>query len=46
VLGSAEMPGAEWFPGASLNYAERLFRAARPGEVAIVQASESQPLAR
>jgi acetoacetyl-CoA synthetase len=45
VLGSREMPGAEWFPGASLNYAEHLFGAARPGEVAIVHASESQPLA-
>ena len=45
VLGSREMPGAEWFPGASLNYAEHLFRAARPGEVAIVHASELQPLA-
>jgi acetoacetyl-CoA synthetase len=44
VLGSREMPGAEWFPGASLNYAERLFAAARQGEVAIFHASESQPL--
>ena len=39
------MPGAEWFPGAELSYAERLFRGARPGETAIVHASESQPLA-
>ena len=45
VLGSRSMPGAEWFPGASLNYAEQLFRAGRPGEVAIVHASESQPVA-
>jgi acetoacetyl-CoA synthetase len=45
VLGSRDMPGAEWFPGASLSYAEQLFKAARPGEVAIVHASESQPLA-
>src|SRR5918994_3991628 len=45
VLASRAMPGAEWFPGAELNYAERLFRAARPGETAIVYASESQPLA-
>jgi acetoacetyl-CoA synthetase len=45
VLGSREMPGAEWFPGASLSYPERLFAAARPGEVAIVHASESAPLA-
>ena len=45
VLGSREMPGAEWFPGAELNYAEQLFRGARPGETAIVHASESEPLA-
>jgi acetoacetyl-CoA synthetase len=45
VLGSREMPGAEWFPGAELNYAEHIFRRGRPGAVAIVHASESQPLA-
>jgi acetoacetyl-CoA synthetase len=45
VLANRDMPGAEWFPGAELSYAERLFRAARPGETAIVYASESQPLA-
>ena len=45
VLGKRDMPGAEWFPGAELSYAERLFRAGRPGETAIVHASESQPLA-
>src|SRR5918997_2243975 len=45
VLGSRAMPGAEWFPGASVSYAEQVFRAARPAEVAIVHASESQPLA-
>jgi acetoacetyl-CoA synthetase len=43
VLARDEMPGAEWFPGVSLNYAERVFRG-RSG-VAIVHASESQPLA-
>src|SRR3954451_795707 len=45
VLGRREMPGAEWFHGASLSYAERLFRAARPGEVAIAHATESSELA-
>src|SRR4029450_2020304 len=45
VLGRRDMPGAEWFPGAALSYAERLFAAARTGEVAIVHASESAPLA-
>jgi acetoacetyl-CoA synthetase len=44
VLGRREMPGAEWFPGAELNYAEHIFRLARPGRTAIVHASESQPL--
>jgi acetoacetyl-CoA synthetase len=45
VLGSTEMPGAEWFPGTQLNYAEHLFRGARDGETAIVHASESRALA-
>ena len=45
VLGSREMPGAEWFPGTTVNYAERLFRNARPGAVAIVHATESSPMA-
>ena len=44
VLGRREMPGAEWFPGVELNYAEHIFRLARPGATAIVHASESQPL--
>ena len=30
VLGSRAMPGAEWFPGARLNYAEHVLRPARP----------------
>jgi acetoacetyl-CoA synthetase len=37
VLGSSEMPGAEWFPGARLNYAEHLLRPG--GEVAVVARS-------
>ena len=45
VLGRRDMPGAEWFPGAELNYAEHVFRMARPGEAAIVHATESSPLA-
>jgi acetoacetyl-CoA synthetase len=45
VLGSREMPGAEWFPGARLNYAEHVFLRARGDAPAIVHASESQPLA-
>jgi acetoacetyl-CoA synthetase len=45
ALARAEMPGAEWFPGASLNYAEYLLGRGRPGETAIAHATESQPLA-
>jgi acetoacetyl-CoA synthetase len=45
VLDSDEMPGAAWFPGASLNYAEYLLGMSRPGATAIVHASESSPLA-
>ena len=44
VLARREMPGAEWFPGASVNYAERLFYERRPGEAAIVHASELREL--
>ncbi len=40
VLGSREMPGAEWFPGARLSYAEHVFRGKQPDEVAIRHASE------
>ena len=32
----AQMPGAEWFPGARLNYAEHVFRDRDDGEVAIL----------
>ena len=45
VLGRSQMPGAEWFPGTTLNYAERLFRRARPGATAIVHSTESSPVA-
>jgi acetoacetyl-CoA synthetase len=40
VLGSREMPGAEWFPGAETSYPEHLFRGKDPDAVAIVHASE------
>jgi acetoacetyl-CoA synthetase len=40
VLGSRAMPGAEWFPGARVNYAEHLFRDKDPAALAIVHASE------
>jgi acetoacetyl-CoA synthetase len=44
VLADASMPGAVWFPGARLNYAERLFRGKPDDRVAIVHASELREL--
>jgi acetoacetyl-CoA synthetase len=44
VLGRREMPGAQWFPGTELNYAEHAFRNARPDEPALVYKSEIRPL--
>jgi len=44
VLADASMPGAVWFPGARLNYAERLFRGTPDERVAIVHASELRGL--
>jgi acetoacetyl-CoA synthetase len=42
VLGHREMPGAEWFPGARLSYAEHIFRGRDDAAVAIVHDSESR----
>ncbi len=44
VLGSRAMPGAAWFPGARLNYAEHVFRNRDDGEVAVRHASELRAL--
>ena len=44
VLGSRAMPGAEWFPGARLNYAEHALRPGADDDVAIRHASELRPL--
>ena len=44
VLAKREMPGAEWFTGAELNYAEHVFRNARPDEPALVHKAELRPL--
>ena len=44
VLGNRTMPGAEWFPGSRLSYAEHIFRGKRDEDVAIVHASETRPL--
>ncbi|MFZ1155106.1 MAG: acetoacetate--CoA ligase [Solirubrobacteraceae bacterium] len=46
VLASRRMPGARWFEGAQLNYAENmLLRDRNPSEPAILHASELRPLA-
>jgi acetoacetyl-CoA synthetase len=43
VLGSREMPGAEWFPGARLNYAEHMLgREEDVDAVAVVAYSQSR----
>jgi acetoacetyl-CoA synthetase len=45
VLGSRAMPGAEWFPGARLNWAEHAFRGRDDDEaVALVHCSEIREL--
>jgi len=44
VLGSRAMPGAEWFPGARVSYAEHLFRDKPDDRVAIRAASELRPV--
>ncbi|MFL5865022.1 MAG: acetoacetate--CoA ligase [Solirubrobacteraceae bacterium] len=44
VLASREMPGAAWFPGARLNYAEHLVgRDEDTGRVAVVAQSQTRP---
>ena len=45
ILGSRAMPGAEWLPGARLNFAEHALRARDADAVAIRHASELRPLA-
>ena len=42
VLASKEMPGTEWFPGATLNYAEHIFRAETSERPAMYFAREGQ----
>jgi acetoacetyl-CoA synthetase len=44
VLTTREMPGAQWFPGARLSYAEHVLRGRAADEVAIRHASELRPL--
>jgi acetoacetyl-CoA synthetase len=44
VLAERAMPGARWFEGAELNYAEHIFRGKDEHEVAVVYASELREL--
>lgn len=44
ALASRAMPGAQWFPGTSLNYAEHVFAGKDDSETAILHASELREL--
>jgi acetoacetyl-CoA synthetase len=44
VLASRDMPGARWFPNASLNYAEHVFAGKDDAETAILHAGELREL--
>lgn len=43
VLEDAEMPGAHWFPGTTLNYVDQVTRHARTDRPAIIYVSEDAP---
>jgi len=42
VLPERKMPGAKWFEGAQLNYAEQVFRNRYDGDVALIVAAEGE----
>jgi len=42
VLGQRTMPGAEWFPGARLNYARHMLRHERPDATSAVRLRRSR----
>lgn len=44
VLANRKMPGAEWFPGARINYARHIFRKRQSDRPAMVYAGESRDL--
>jgi acetoacetyl-CoA synthetase len=44
VLGERSMPGAVWFPGSTLNFAEHVFRDRDDGTLALQHASELRAL--
>jgi acetoacetyl-CoA synthetase len=45
VLANREMPGAVWFPGSRLNYAEHIFRRRRSDAPALLYSGENRDLA-
>ncbi|MGD0638804.1 MAG: acetoacetate--CoA ligase [Nitrososphaerales archaeon] len=45
VLDSRTMPGAKWFPGSSLNYAEHILRGRDPGKTALIIKTEQEETA-
>jgi acetoacetyl-CoA synthetase len=44
VLPDRAMPGANWFPGAELSYAEHIFRGKRDADLAVLHSSELRDL--
>ena len=44
VLAKREMPGAQWFTGAELNFVDQVFRHETAARPAILYSSETQPL--
>ena len=44
VLTDGTMPDVQWFPGATLNFAQHVFREMKPGRPAIIHASELRSL--
>jgi acetoacetyl-CoA synthetase len=44
VLGSEEMPGTQWFPGARLNYAEHLLAERDSNRLAVIGHSQTRPV--
>ncbi len=45
VLADRNMPGAKWFPGARLNYAQNVLKHERPNATAMLYLNERAPLA-
>src|ERR1700691_677452 len=46
VLGRRSMPGAQWFPGARLNYAGYILARERPDATAVISVREGEALER